>query len=300
MDRAVGLIGSPTSAGAFAPGQEDAPGALRDAGLVAGLRAAGVEVVDLGDTPRFRWRPDRAEPLAMNAGAVRAAALAVADKVATALEHELMPLVLGGDCTTELGTVLGWQRHRDATSLLYFDPHPDLNTPETAPDGAFDWMGMAHMLGEPGARDELVDLGGQVPALASSDVLVFGYSEARTTAGEREAIARRGIQVIEQADVRRDPAGAAGRALDWASERGSFLMHLDTDSIDFADLPLAENTDRNVGLSFEAVANAFEVLLASPRLDALTITEINPHHGEPGGATLRAFLDRLVSAFAAR
>lgn len=299
MDRAVGLIGAPTSAGAFAPGQEDAPGALRDAGLVARLEAAGIEVVDLGDTPRFRWRPDRAEPLAMNVGAVRASALAIADKVATALEQGLMPGVLGGDCTVELGTVLGWQRQHDVAPLLYFDPHPDANTPDTAPDGAFDWMGVAHLLGEPGARRELVDLGGRVPALTGDDVLVLGYSEARTTAGEREAIARNAVTVISQADVERDPVEAARRALDWVGERGPFLLHLDTDSIDFADLPLAENTDRNIGLSFATVAAAFEPLLASPQLGALTISEINPHHGEPDGATLHAFLDRLVRALAA-
>jgi arginase len=300
MDRAVGLIGAPTSAGAFAPGQEDAPGALRDVGLVARLEGAGIEVVDLGDTPRFRWRPDRAAPLAMNVGAVRASALAIAGKVATALEQGLMPVVLGGDCTVELGTVLGWQRQRDVAPLLYFDPHPDANTPGTAPDGAFDWMGVAHLLGEPGARRELVDLGGgRVPALTGDDVLVLGYSEARTTAGEREAIARNAVTVIPQADVARDPVEAARRALDWVGDRGPFLLHLDTDSIDFADLPLAENTDRNIGLSFATVAAAFEPLLASPQLGALTISEINPHHGEPDGATLRAFLDRLVGALAA-
>jgi arginase len=298
--RALGLIGAPTSAGAFAPGQEDAPAAVRDAGIVARLREAEIEVIDLGDTPRVRWRPDRADPFAMNAEGVRAAALAVADKVATALKRDLMPLVIGGDCTVELGTVLGWQRHRDATALLYFDPHPDLNTPETAPDGAFDWMGMAHMLGEPGARRELVDLGGNAPALDARDVLVFGYSEARATVGERDAIARREIRVIQQADVARDPAAAAAQALEWAQERGPFLMHLDTDSIDFADLPLAENTDRNVGLSFDAVGAALDVLLASSELGALTITEINPHHGEPDGATLQLFLDRLVTALVRR
>ena len=32
--RAVGVIGIPTSAGAFAPGQEQAPQALREAGLI--------------------------------------------------------------------------------------------------------------------------------------------------------------------------------------------------------------------------------------------------------------------------
>ncbi len=298
-DRRVALIGAPTSAGAYAPGQEDAPAAVRDAGFARLLRGAGVEVVDLGDTPRFRWRPDRTAPLAMNVEAVRAGALAVADKVATALEHGLMPLVVGGDCTVELGTVSGWQRQRTATSLLYFDPHPDLNTPEAVVDGAFDWMGMAHLLAEPGARRELVDLGGRVPALASSDVLLFGYSPARASVAERDAIARLDLRVIEQADVSAGPADAAARALAWVEERGPFLLHFDVDSIDFADLPLAENTDRNVALSFDAVATALDTLVASPLLGGMTITELNPHHGEPDGATLRLFVDRLASAFRA-
>ena len=298
-DRRVALIGAPTSAGAYAPGQEDSPAAVRDAGLVRLLRGVGVEVVDLGDTPRFRWRPDRTDPLAMNVEAVRAGALAVADKVATALEQGLMPLIVGGDCTVELGTVSGWQRQRTATSLLYFDPHPDLNTPEAVVDGAFDWMGVAHLLAEPGAQRELVDLGGRVPALASSDVLLFGYSPARASVAERDAIARRDLRVIEQADVASSPADAAARALAWVEEHGPFLLHFDVDSIDFADLPLAENTDRNVGLSFDAVASALDTLVASPLLGAMTITELNPHHGEPDGATVRLFVDRLATAFRA-
>ena len=51
----IAVIGAPTSAGAFAPGQEDAPAALRAAGLVEALGAS-----DRGDTPRFRWRVDHA------------------------------------------------------------------------------------------------------------------------------------------------------------------------------------------------------------------------------------------------
>jgi arginase len=298
MKRALGLIGAPTSAGAYSPGQEDTPSAARDAGLVARLRESGIDVVDLGDTPRFRWRPDRTEPAAMNIGAVRAAALAVADRVAEALRLEMMPLVVGGDCTIELGTVLGWQRHHSETTLIYVDPHPDLNTPESVPDGAFDWMGMAHLLGEPGARRELVDLGGRVPALHPGDVLLFGYAPERATPAERNAIARHELAVVTQAEVARDPGLAAGRALEWAANRGPFLAHVDADVIDFAELPLAENTDRNVGLSFEAVATALDLLLGSPGLGVLTITEVNPHHGEPGGATLRRFLDRIVGALA--
>jgi arginase len=40
------LLGVPTSAGAFAPGQERAPAALRDAGLLERLGEAGAKVED--------------------------------------------------------------------------------------------------------------------------------------------------------------------------------------------------------------------------------------------------------------
>ena len=62
MSRRVGLIGVPSSAGAHWPGQEKAPRALRDAGLVERLESAGCAVVDRGDMPRVRFRPDGEHP----------------------------------------------------------------------------------------------------------------------------------------------------------------------------------------------------------------------------------------------
>ena len=58
MAKPLALIGVPTSAGAFAPGQEQAPEALRAAGLVERLERAGIQVTDYGDGPIWRWRPD--------------------------------------------------------------------------------------------------------------------------------------------------------------------------------------------------------------------------------------------------
>ena len=43
VSRRIGVIGVPTSAGAFAPGQENAPRALREAGLVERLHDRGLE-----------------------------------------------------------------------------------------------------------------------------------------------------------------------------------------------------------------------------------------------------------------
>ena len=68
-------------------------------------------------------------------------------------------LVLGGDCTVELGTVAGALSQEENIGLVYIDLDTDLNTPESTEDGALDWMGVAHMLGVQGSIPELVSVG---------------------------------------------------------------------------------------------------------------------------------------------
>ena len=58
MPRRLDIVGAPSSAGAYAPGQERAPQAYRGAGLPALLQERGIAVTDRGDVPGFRWRID--------------------------------------------------------------------------------------------------------------------------------------------------------------------------------------------------------------------------------------------------
>jgi arginase len=121
MTERLCIIGAPSSAGAYAPGQERAPAALREAGLPERLRDLGVDVRDLGDTERFRWQVDRNNPRAMNALAVARAASSTARLVERALGDHGAALVLGGDCTVELGTVAGALRSNPDVGLVYID-----------------------------------------------------------------------------------------------------------------------------------------------------------------------------------
>ena len=105
-----GLIGVPSSAGAHGPGQEKAPAALRQAGLLGALREAGLEVDDLGDLPVARFAADRDNRKRQSQSRVIKVARQVADVIARAVERELVPLVLGGDCTVTLGVVAGLLR----------------------------------------------------------------------------------------------------------------------------------------------------------------------------------------------
>ena len=70
MKQTIALIGIPSSAGAHWPGQEKAPGYLREAGLVTHLEAVGREVVDYGDFPMVRFQPDREPRNRQNLGKV--------------------------------------------------------------------------------------------------------------------------------------------------------------------------------------------------------------------------------------
>jgi arginase len=295
-DGKVGVIGVPTSAGAFAPGQEQAPAALREAGLVTLLRDGGLEVSDYGDCDVWRWRPDRERPRAQNLGKVVEIVDDTAQRVGESILARETTLVLGGDCTVGIGTVAGHVADSEDVGLLYFDLHADLNVPESVQPGALDWMGVAHMLGVDGTERQLVDAGPRNPLLAPEQVLLFAWGREGAQQGERDLVDRLGIEAITDDEVAADPAGAAQRALDsLASRADRMLVHFDVDVVDFTDMPLSENPGRNEGIPYEAAAEALAVLLASPALAGLTVTELNPNHAEESAHSI----DRLARDLAA-
>lgn len=140
MNRTIALVGVPSSAGAHWPGQEKAPQYLRHAGLVARLEAVGLDVIDCGDLPLVRFRPDREHRHQQNLATVVEVSRRVADQIDLALQRNAIPLVIGGDCTIGLGVIAGFLRHEKDLGLLYFDGHVDLNTPATSTSGILDSM----------------------------------------------------------------------------------------------------------------------------------------------------------------
>ncbi len=291
----VGVIGVPTSAGAFAPGQEQAPQAIREAGLLDRLGAADVEVHDHGDLAVWRWRPDRENRRAQNAAKVVEIVQDTARRVRDAIAEDEVTLVIGGDCTVGIGTVAGHIATEERVGLVYFDSHADLNVPDSVREGALDWMGLAHMLGEPGAVAALIDAGGRAPLLEAEQVLLFGWGPEQATPFERDVINRRSIEVLPVDEVAADPEGAATRARRSIESRcDRVLVHFDVDVIDFTDVPLSENWGRNEGLSYEHALRALGSLLSSPRLAGLTITELNPDHAERGAGSIERFTEAVA------
>ena len=292
----LGVIGVPSSAGAYAPGQEQAPRALRAAGLLGALSAVGIDAVDHGDTPVWRWRPDAAHPRAQNVAAVVESAVQGASLVRSALAAGEMVLVLGGDCTTGLGTIAGHLPGATPIGVVYFDIHADLNTPLSVRDGALDWMGVAHLLGEDDATAELKAFGPRTPLIDDDQIVLFGHGKEQCTVWELETIDRRELATVPVHEVAADPAAAAARALAMLPDCERLIVHFDVDTIDFTDAPLSENTGRNAGLSQQQAFAALTVLASDTRFSALTITELNPDHGREDGTTLTGFIGPLAAA----
>ena len=290
--RTVTLVEAPTSAGGYAPGQEDGPRALLEAGLIERLEAAGVAVHRSGQVTPYRWRPDLNDPRAANAGAVIDRAGQVAALVRSAPAEDTI-LVLGGDCTVGVGTVAGLLDRVERLGVVYVDRHADLNVPDSTIDGALDWMGVAHMLDIDGAVDGFAALAGQRPMLSSGQISFLGLGAQ--TDFEATVIATRRLPVVDVQGAASDPRRSARAALSPLSDCDGLAVHFDVDLVDFLDAPLAENTDRGTAPSLAACGEMLGELLADARACALTVTEFNPHHGSENGSSTRRLLEVLVS-----
>jgi arginase len=272
---ALSVIGAPTSAGAFGPGQERAPSAFRAHGLLGALRARGLNVVDRGDGRRAVWRTDQRSPEARNISTVAAVARELADTVAAALADGHDILVLGGDCTIELGTVAGAIRDGARVGLAYVDLDSDLNIPGTG-EGALDWMGVAHLLDVAGADETLTSLAGRRPMLDVEAVRLFAVYNITTF--ERSVIDRVRLQVEPLADVVNEPDAVAERTRAWAASYDRILVHVDIDVLDYTKFPIAHEIRDSPGLELWQLARLLRDLHGLPNWSTLTLTEVNPDH----------------------
>ncbi|TMD45550.1 MAG: arginase family protein [Chloroflexi bacterium] len=289
----LGLIGVPSSAGAHGPGQEKAPAALRQAGLLGALRETGLEVEDLGDLPVTRFQPDMANRKRQSRSPVITVARQVADRVAAAVERDLVPLVIGGDCTITLGVVAGLLRNQPDLGLIYFDGDADMTTPETTHSGIFDSMGVSHLIGE--GDPEVAHLGLRFPLLPPDRITLFGFHPYEIEPREQRLLEASAITQYPVTSMGDRPVELAAEALARLEARArAIAVHFDVDVMDSAEIPLADWPHYDA-LSFGEAMRCLRVFVESPKLAALVVTEINPDH-DPDGLLVRQFIDAFADA----
>jgi arginase len=275
--RVARVIGAPTDYGANRRGVDMGPSAIRYAGLAAQLERAGATVVDAGDVPAPRaeerdpntetFAPGRAKFLRET----REVTTRLADRVEAALAADELPVVLGGDHSVAIGSVVGAARDAEV-GVVWFDAHADCNTPETSPSGNVHGMPLAAALGVGAFADvEWANAAG----LDADNVAIVGLRDV--DAPERRAVRDSGATAFTMSDIdARGIAAVVDEALDVATA-GTDGVHvsLDLDWLDPREAP-GVGTPVRGGVTYREAHSALERVAARGRLRSLDLVEVNP------------------------
>lgn len=292
----IALLGSPTSAAALRAGHERAPAALRAAGIVDRLKAAGFQVADQGDTSTYVFQPDDDHPRARNASAVLKSLNELRPRVEVAVKSGALPVVLSGDCISAMAVIAGTRRYFRNVSLIFFDRDADLNIPATTPSGCIDGMVISHTIGR--GAPELVRFWGEPPLVREPDVALFGFE--RLDPPEEQYLFASPLRRHSSAEVAALGAAAAARlALERVhAARHEFVLHFDVDVINSEEFPWT-NFPGSGGLRLNEVRDALRVFVSQPNLAALVVAGYNPEL-DADGSGARRLIDLLADVLAAK
>lgn len=287
LPRAYRIVGVPFAGGALGQGAREAPAALRRAGLLTRIHAAGLDCDDLGDVEL----PAGTDPRLHSIAPIRHWPLprlvweATRDRLRPILADGHIPLVLGGDCSIFVGVAQAAADSAHGASdgslrVIYVDGHIDAEMPR-----AEKCVGAAAM-GLRIATEATPFWPG--PIVPPSSVTALGCSR----------------QIHEQIphftldEVRRiGPQQAARLALGRCADSDRLLVHFDVDVVADAELPGAYDASAD-GLTLAEARALLGTLLADGRVCAIEVTEYCPGN-DPDQRGAHALADLLASALTA-
>jgi arginase len=295
--RQVALIGAPLDLGAGRRGVDMGPSAIRYAELAEHLATAlGIETEDLGnveapvresvgeDDTQARYLPQILE---------------LCDRVAKLVERAhrggATPIVLGGDHSVALGSLVGMAAVHGPGGVVWVDAHGDLNTPETSPSGNVHGMVLAAALGLGGAAFGYDDWA--LPAIEVGRLALVGVRSLDD--GERNLLRRLDAKVFTMSELdRRGVEQCMREALEHAS--GGAFLHLsfDMDAVDPEHAP-GVGTPVRGGLNYREAHLAMELVAESGLVDSFDVVEVNPILDREN-ATGKLAVELVASALGAR
>jgi arginase len=276
------------------PGVRHLPEALRKTGFAD---SAGIRQTIQVPAPPYSIHSDDVIKI-RNAATIADYSRTLAKHVQEAIERDLVPVVIGGDCSILLGNALGL-KYAGRYGLFYIDGHTDYMLPEHSGTEGAAGMDLALITGNgPAILSNIDQLG---PYIKEEHVYAYGnrdqerwyvdlIKESRICYYDLPAIRKFGIE-----NITTDFLTMIGkRRLD------GFWIHFDVDALDNEIMPCVDSPQAG-GLSYEELNLTLQPLLASPYFKGINITildpSLDPHlkYTQAFSAQLAALLKRIVS-----
>lgn len=250
------------------------PEALVSNGVLDGLDVAGTTSIALSTRSASQIQ----QCIAIDAAIARA--------VHPVCDHGDVALVFSGNCHACLGSLSGIGARM---TIIWFDAHGDLNTPDTTESGYFDGMALATALGWGWTA-----MTRQIPGFAAAN-----ESDAVLAGGRDLDVAER--QLLEQSRVTHHaPAPLAERvskdferALHAASRPRRAYVHLDLDVID-PSLMRANRFNAPGGVTVGWLEAALRTVRQYHDIAAVGVTAYDPSFTAP--STAAPIVNRLLRA----
>ena len=285
--REVDVIGAPLDLGAGRRGVDMGPSAIRYAGLDQQLaEKLGVQVTDVGNviSPVVETT-DMGDEHARYLAQILDLCDRLSGLVAEAAGRGALPLVLGGDHSVALGSLVGMAKVRGAGGVVWIDAHGDLNTPATSPSGNVHGMVLAAALGLAG--DSFRRDGWPLPAVEPGKLALVGVRSLDD--GERTLLNGIDVKVFTMSEIDRIGIEPCMReALAHAAGAAFLHVSLDMDVVD-PDYAPGVGTPVRGGLSYREAHLAMETVAESGahRLDGRRRGQPDPRPRERDRAARR-------------
>lgn len=290
------IVEAPSVLGLKQTGVETSPQAMLDEGLARriGARRAGSVAPGTPYDPRVDPRTKM-----LNPNGIARYSVQLADALGPVLDNGEFPVILGGDCSILLGSMLALKR-RGRYGLLFIDGHADFYQPDADPTGEAASMELALATGR-GPR-VVTDLEGRGPLIRDEDVVAFGF---RDTEEQKE----HGSQPLPPNLLAMDLAEVRSRGVEWAATaavthltrgdgpEGGFFVHLDADVLDDAIMPAVDYRMPG-GLQWQELGTVLRIALDSPQVVGAEVTIYNARL-DLDGAGRRGLVDTLADALCA-
>ena len=291
--RSYAVLQAPSTLGLESDGVDELAERLIELGLA---RDIGARIAARLSVPPKQSAPDP-ETGVLNAQAIAAWSPRLADAVGAVFDAGEFPVVLGGDCTIVLGSMLACRR-RGRYGLLFIDGNADFFQPDAEPHGEGASMDLAFVTGH--GPKLLTDLEGRAPIVRPEDTVAFAYRDHDDQKEYGSQPLPSDLKAIDLPAVRERGIEAAARdAVAHLTRAGldGFFIHVDADCLDDAVMP-AVDFRLPGGLSPEELRRTLEIALASGMAVGLEVAIYNPLLDRDGRAG-RALTDVLIEALCA-